>query len=325
MKHSRHIFRPGTVAAALVALAAFSTPAASAPLLQGLHLPPLGIGQGEQAPDHVVPAQAGNGAYRIGQLEEQIRTLNGRIEELGFQLLQMQERMRQMQEDNEFRFQQLEGGGNAAGAGDRTDAGPAVTEEVPMDHADNSMTLPGVENSTTASTNPGAGNSGGGTGTPPRTLGTITFDENGNPVGTAQNDLPNGSETAALDNPADLYSAGYSHMLAGDYPLAEQVFRDFIDIYPNDPKTADAMFWLGEAQYSQGQYTDAAQTFLEAHKKFPQGDKGADTMLKLGMSLAALDKREPACATYRQLLTNYPGASQAIRTKVQQQQTQASC
>ena len=36
--------------------------------------------------------------------------MNGTIEELNFQVLQMQEQIRKMQEDNEFRFQELEGG-----------------------------------------------------------------------------------------------------------------------------------------------------------------------------------------------------------------------
>ena len=273
--------------------------------------------------EHVVEVQNADETYRVGQLEEEVRRLNGKIEELGFQLLQMEERMRQMQEDNEFRFQQLEGGG---GNGDRTDAGPAiqtpaVTEEVPMDSA-STETLPGVEESATASTTPNQN-----LGAPERTLGSITFDQDGNPVASNAEEVPsnNATQTASLNNPGDLYQAGYSHMLAGDYQLAEQVFRDFVDIYPDDGQAPNAMFWLGEAQFSQGRYNDAAQTFLDAHKKFPQAEKGADTMLKLGMSLAALDKREPACATYRQTLTNYPGASQAVRSKVQQEQLKASC
>ena len=60
-----------------------------------------------------------DGAYQVAQaadpqvyaLEEQMRQLNGRIEELSFQLLEVQEQLRRMQEDNEFRFQQLEGTG----------------------------------------------------------------------------------------------------------------------------------------------------------------------------------------------------------------------
>ena len=54
---------------------------------------------------------------RMQQLEEQIRLLNGQIEGLTFQLTQMQEIVNRMQEDNEFRFQQLEGG-----AGGKTEA-----------------------------------------------------------------------------------------------------------------------------------------------------------------------------------------------------------
>jgi TolA-binding protein len=49
----------------------------------------------------------------------------------------MQEQMRQMQEDNEFRFQELEKTGNSAVMPD-----PAVTQ-------------PGIEQSSTASTTPG--------------------------------------------------------------------------------------------------------------------------------------------------------------------------
>src|SRR6218665_338072 len=51
-----------------------------------------------------------NEVGRIGQLEEEVRQLNGRIEEMSFQLLQMQEQIRKFQEDNEFRFQDLESG-----------------------------------------------------------------------------------------------------------------------------------------------------------------------------------------------------------------------
>lgn len=66
------------------------------------------------------------------QLEEQLRQLNGRIEEMSFQLLQMQETIRKQQEDNEFRFQQLEktGAGGAAKAPvkkSETDAAPAAS------------------------------------------------------------------------------------------------------------------------------------------------------------------------------------------------------
>lgn len=284
-------------------LTALAAPAGAASLHPNL---PAGA-----AASRIVKIQTGDAAFRIGQLEEQIRGLNGRIEELGFQLLQMQEQMRQMQEDNEFRFQELEKGGGKRS--DARPAGPAVTEPGTQQAGNG---LPGVEDTTTSSTGNGA------TGAPPANLGSITFDQNGQ---MQTGGAAAGAATASLDSPEDLYQAGYNYMLAGDYSLAEGVFRDYVDVYPEGPQAADAMFWLGEAQYSQNNFNEAAKTFLDAHKRYPQADKGPDTLLKLGMSLAAIDKRDTACSTYREVLVRYPGSSPAVRKKVAEEQARASC
>ena len=98
-----------TVAAGMLSLSAL---AGSVNALQASPFPSIATGflpQGVHRQKDVVLAQS-NEMLRIGQLEEQIRALNGRIEEMSFQLLQMQEQMRKAQEDNEFRFQDLEKG-----------------------------------------------------------------------------------------------------------------------------------------------------------------------------------------------------------------------
>lgn len=290
---------------AAVAMTALAAPAAALPgstaFARGGPVPPAAIGHSapERAP--VVLAQSGDPVFRIGQLEEQVRTLNGRIEELGFQMLQMQEQMRQMQQDNEFRFQELENT-----SGQRSDAGSLA---------------PGIEQSTTASTTQG----GQTTGAPAMDLGSLKIDQNGDLIGGIIEPATPGGEIASLGSADDLYQAGYNHMLAGDYALAEQVFGDYVAAHPDGARAADAMFWLGEAQYSQGRYQESAKTFLDAHKAYPQADKGADTLLKLGMSLAQLDNRDTACATLREVLIRYPGASAAVRSKVSEEQQRASC
>lgn len=292
---------------AAAAISMFAIPVSAAPLLsgfsQGTLVPPASIEteQTDRAP--VILAQTGDPVFRIGQLEEQVRGLNGRIEELGFQLLQMQEQMRQMQQDNEFRFQELEKTGNQRG-----DAGSSITQ-------------PGVEQSSTASTN----QAGQGAGTPATDLGSIRFDDKGDLIGGIIEPMDGADDIASLSSSGDMYQVGYNHMLAGDYALAEQVFADYVASNPEDPRASDAMFWLGEAQYSQGRYQESAKTFLDAHKQYPQADKGADTLLKLGMSLAKLDNRETACATLREVLIRYPGASAAVRAKVSEEQQRTSC
>ena len=129
-------------------------------------------------PELVRLAQVDDTTYRIGQLEERIRVLNGQLEEMNFMMLQMQEQMRQMQQDNEFRFQELEGGGN------RSQATPGSRSD------ENQVTV----------------NEGGQQQDNTGTLGTITFDDNGNVV-------------AGLSNVPYKASSGYLMLPAGTYDL----------------------------------------------------------------------------------------------------------
>jgi tol-pal system protein YbgF len=276
---------------------------------------------------------------RVGQLEEQIRSLNGRIEEMSYQLLQMQEQIRKAQEDNEYRFQEIESGKEGTGKSG------ALDRPVNGGTADQQTASNGVPADDTAGTDTLGSTNGGAQ---PQELGSIKFDENGNPVGAEANpdlnnqsasigndnslpgvegDLPQASQssTASLDNPDDLYKVAYGHVLTGDYQLAEREFRDYLDIYPKGEKAADANFWLGEAQYSQGNFNDAAKTFLNAHQTFSKSKKAPEMLLKLGMSLAALDNRETACATLREVNKRYPSASKAVKSKVSSEQSRLSC
>ncbi|HXV30465.1 MAG TPA: tol-pal system protein YbgF, partial [Sinorhizobium sp.] len=276
-----------------------------------------------------------------------IRSLNGRIEEMSFQLLQMQEQIRKFQEDNEFRFQDLENGKSStkkSGALEtpKTSDQASVTPEVT-----DSPTMAAPESGDMASAPPAAP----GAAPPPTTLGEIVFDENGNPVGATTQAEPGvnatlpgvetgmtdqggtgvdgnaagGQQTASLSNPGDLYQSAYGHVLSGDYGLAEQEFRDYLGAFPEGDKAADASFWMGEAQYSQGKYSDAAKTFLNAHQTYGKSPKAPEMLLKLGMSLGALDNKETACATLREVNKRYPKASSAVKSKVASEQSRFGC
>lgn len=249
-------------------------------------------------------AQAGDTTFRVGQLEERIRVLNGRIEELSFQLLEMQESIRKMQEDNEFRFQELEGGSS----GGRTDAGDTVPQ------TDNQVAA--APNPVTEPTDNQAGDQ----------LGQLIVDQDGELV-TPADPPQDDTQTASLpaDESEQLYRAAYGHVLSGDYKLAQEGFQAFIAQYPDSQRMPDAHFWLGEALYSQGEYHEAAKALLTAHKQFPNSPKSPEMLLKLGMSLAALDNRDTACATYREVLTRYPEATDAVKAKVSVEQSRMSC
>ena len=268
-----------------------------------------------QAQEYIRLAQAGD--PRVIQLEEQVRQLNGLVEELNFQVLQMQDQLRRMQEDNEFRFQELEKGG-AVPAAQKTENDNV--EEI-------------IENSD------GATATASGPATPPRTLGSVTFDKDGNVVGSnvednglpgVENGVPStdGTQVAALpdtSDPDELYRNAYEFVLAGDYDAAEAGFRRHVEEFPNDSRAPDARFWLGEALLGQEKYREAAQVFLGANRDYPDARKAPEMMLKLGVSLAAMDQHDVACATLSEVRNRYPQASTAVLERAKVEQARAGC
>jgi tol-pal system protein YbgF len=290
----------------------------------------------------VILAQASDAEVQVQQLQEQLRQLNGRVEEMSFQLLQMQETLRKAQEDNEFRFQQLEGGKKKSSndtVPSTNDAANASGETTPGANADDAAALdqPPMDDIQGENVDPNKGK-------PAIDLGQLKIDQNGNPVaGDDQNpDAINGTnlpppdtsttddssqQTAAVTPTGDdaQYQSAYEQVLAGDYANAEQGFAAFISAHPESKRISDANFWLGEAQYSQGKFNDAAKTFLNGYKAYGKSAKAPEMLLKLAMSLAALDSNDTACATLRQVSKAYPKASRAIISKVASEQKRLAC
>ncbi|MEZ5870988.1 MAG: tol-pal system protein YbgF [Nitratireductor sp.] len=309
-------------------------------------------------------AQSGDAAVRVNQLEEQVRELNGRIEDLNFQLLQMQEQMRKMQEDNEFRFQELENKRGDLGAGDAplVAKGRETTEEnsslgksqppeqdtgakrlggddiartiegSSQDTARPKRTIDGVEIYDGEPVAPPEG------GLQPGTLGSLTFDKDGNVIQSdtekpidltgRANGNTSGNVSASLalpDDPQQLYDLGYGYIQSGDYALAEDAFEEFSDRFPDNEKLPEARFWVGESMLQRGMNEEAAKVFLDAHRKYPDSRLGAQTLLKLGISLGAMNQRELACATYAEVGKKYPSMSNAIKARVVAEQQAASC
>ena len=339
------------------------------------HLPTLGVFGAKKQPEPVQVAQQDGGG--MTGLEDQVRQLNGKIEELNFQILQMQEQIRKQQEDNEFRFQQLEGGaqGGSKPAGQKKSEAAPRNGTATMGEADTNNSVaeaPAAQAPADAGGQDAGGQDSGGksigdvivesqtgdpgkliTGTPPKNFGTITVDKNGNVVNAdKQAGAPAESSTtvarapaaeapaksgkgkaggtvvAALpstNDPDELYRNSYQFILSGDYPTAEQGFRDHISRFPKDSRAADAHYWLGESLLGQQKYRDAAEVFLAASKDYPKAKKAPDMLLKLGVSLVGLKQNDVACATFNEIGKRYPDVSGALKERIKQEKALASC
>ena len=262
---------------------------------------------------------------RIQQLEDQIRLLTGQVEGLQFQLAQMQTLIERQTEDNEFRFQQLEGGGAAL-----PQQGNIGTERLAPSDPTTTAALPDPEPLGTQFGDPlpdttsgdGLGDSSDpllGTGsTGIGTLGTLDA--------TAPRDLnlDGGVRLSSGDANAQ-YQAGYDAIMRGDYPFAEQQFEQFIALYPDDARAPDAVNWLGEALMQRGAFDDAALVLAEGYQRHASTPRAPDLMLKLGIAIAGSGDLDVACRTFFTLERRHTGLEAAFMQRLREEKSRANC
>lgn len=277
---------------------------------------------------------------RVYQLEEEVRSLNGKVEELTFQLLELQEQLRKIQEDNEFRFQQLEGAGQPMDGGGNGTSGDAGDMAVPgatdtADAAPQAAPAQSPQPAPDTSVAQNSGNSSRVLGAAPRNLGTLTVDGQGNVVDGSVDFSPNqidqaidGEAVASVPPPEDpeaYYRSGYQRVLNGDYQDAEGIFRSFVELFPNDPLTPDARFWLAESVRAQGRPEEAVEIFIALRKAYPDMQKAPETLLKIGQIMFDLGDRDLACVTFADAESSYPKMSATVRARIGEERTRAKC
>ncbi|NVK33259.1 MAG: tol-pal system protein YbgF [Rhodobacteraceae bacterium] len=268
-------------------------------------------------------------AVRITQLEEQIRQLTGQLEQLNFQLIQTQEMLNRMQEDNEFRFQQLEG---TSGNGKRSEA-PAKSEPGGVKNLAESVVPDAAgtgamdwETDDKSVADLGAGADG------PMDLSALANGESGafqsNDPLRSDGTFGTGSDFAGLSitgDPRTDYDTAYSMAVSGEYIGAEEGFRAFLETYPDHNLVPNAQFWLGESLLAQQDYRGAADAFLKTYTEYPDNSKRPDSLLKLGVSLQGLGEQDAACATFSELLNKFPSAAPAVLSQAREERSQANC
>jgi len=281
---------------------------------------------------HTASAQSSSAAQaeaarRIERLEAQVRSLTGQVQEMGFQIRTLQDQMRRIQEDTEYRLQELEGGKSTGKRSRRKTEtrGTIAANDTPATE-ENSRVLGTVPTDEDGS--PPAGSSGGPLDLSALARGVTTP----NPVAPSSS-LPgvktlNEPQVAAISpsvSPRDAYDSAYGSILNGDYAAAEAGFRSFLQAFPNHQLAGHAQYWVGESHFARGKYRNAADAFLKSYTDYPEGRKAPDSLLKLGLSLSGLGEPGAACATYSELLNKYPNAPRTIRKRAGREHKRGKC
>jgi len=253
---------------------------------------------------------------RIDQLEAQLRTLTGQVEQYEHRIRQLEDSLRRFQEDAEFRFREL----GAKGSDPGRRAGSAIAPPPPAPPPPRTLSQPPTYGGIKPLAPPGPGYPAAAAPldiSPPRPLGAGPLPlGSGNPADVA---------LAVPADPKTAYDVAYAFVLQRDFEAAQSAFGDFLQRYPDDQLAPNAQYWLGESHYAQGQYHEAADAFLTVYRRYKSSSTAPDSLLKLAMSLQALGEKEAACASFAEFGRTFPEASPELKNQVRAEQKGAGC
>lgn len=290
--------------------------------------------KGEKPPVSAMGSSGNDAAdtlVRVQQLESQIQTLTGKIEEQGFEITQLKNKIDRMTSDYELRLKDIESrqggsGANVPGSSPYAQPGGSAADSgsswgAASDSASSSAATGGAGYQ--FSTNNVAGASGSAASGAGDVISSPAAQAN--TLGT----LTEGSGAAGVAAPGDAsamaYENAFSLLKAGNYEAAQKGFDDFLQKNPDHVLAGNAKYWLGETYYARANYEKAARIFAEAYQKYPDGSKAADNLLKLGMSLSATGNNSDACTAFRQLEKNYKTGAEPVLRRAQQEMSKLGC
>ncbi|MFQ5328927.1 MAG: tol-pal system protein YbgF [Thermodesulfobacteriota bacterium] len=115
--------------------------------------------------------------------------------------------------------------------------------------------------------------------------------------------------------PEDFYRRGQDLFWSGKMKEAVNLFKRFTEEYPKHHLADNALYWTGEAYYSQEKYRKALDQFMELIEEYPKGNKAPDALLKVAYSYMELDRNNDAEKALMSVIETYPGSESAIKAR----------
>ena len=118
--------------------------------------------------------------------------------------------------------------------------------------------------------------------------------------------------TTQLESPEGSMRLAFGDMLAGNYDLAIEGFRAYIDDFPASPRASEAQLYIGDSYFNQDAYEQAIIEYDFLLQKYPESDKTVIALFKKGLALAAMDQTQDALTFLRQVVSDYPDSTEAV-------------
>lgn len=264
-------------------------------------------------------AAAGNVQVKIGEYDEVIRKVNGRMDTLEYQVKQLENKLDKINRDMEIRFKILEGRPVPANLSAPTPTIPTTYDAPVASGASKAVTGDGIQgddlapiagsNVAAEKTNAAAAN--GIEGAPQPLIADMSTAK---PVVTSQ---PKSAD--------EIYASGMEALNGGLYDEAEMAFQQILTQSPNDKLAGNAQYWLGETYFKRGDYPKAIVAFKNGYEKYKNGNKAPDSLFKLGLTFKAQKDNQKACIVLSSFKSEFPKANADLAKRVQTEASKLGC
>ena len=247
---------------------------------------------------------------RLIELEEEIRNLNGNLEEINFRIENIYKLLKNV---DTKQLEQTEDEDTNLPLNQKLSTNQSLDKETTIIEDPNVKKNPSM-----------------------KILGTVN--ENLNEEIITENNIPetkggapqqgiieDDKITSLLKKPSDIYSYAYDMLVRENFIEAEKSFKAFIGEHPEDPLASNAYYWLGETYYVQKKFQLAAISFARGFQNFPKGNKAIDQLFKLALTFMNLGKNEDACAAFSKLESEFPNAPKRISNRAKEYIKRAKC
>jgi tol-pal system protein YbgF len=114
-----------------------------------------------------------------------------------------------------------------------------------------------------------------------------------------------------------LYSNAMRDKSGGKPDLAMQQFRDYLQYYGTTELAPNAQFYVAEIYYSRGDLDNALKEYDALLEKFPENNKTADALYMKGQTLVKMGKRTAGAQEFREVVKRFPRSDVATKARAQ--------
>ena len=121
------------------------------------------------------------------------------------------------------------------------------------------------------------------------------------------------------------YRFAFGRMLQNDLETAEKGFTEFRELYTDNERSADVLYWLGRVQFIQGDYGKSAMSFTEFNSAYPEDSRLPEAILMIAESVLNFATAEQACQIFADLPQMLDQPGEEFVKRLGELKTAASC